>query len=147
MRTRILLHSISSCMVGTIRNRLSKIHQRSSPTVLPTSLEMLNMHYIQSLLLLILSSGALAKPCSTTSTTPLACDYDQWHQERKLVIGPSGQVNIQCWSIGRSVAGNNKWFYLGDRECWVSGRYFGVGCEGRTRIRRERVEMDLLTRI
>ncbi|KAH7394292.1 hypothetical protein BKA66DRAFT_567247 [Pyrenochaeta sp. MPI-SDFR-AT-0127] len=76
-----------------------------------------------------MAAPAIAKPCSATTTAPAPCDYDRWHQERKSVILPSAQVDITCWDLGRSVAGNVKWFYVRDRECWVNSRAFGSNCE------------------
>ncbi|OAL54239.1 hypothetical protein IQ07DRAFT_337264 [Pyrenochaeta sp. DS3sAY3a] len=47
------------------------------------------------------SISASANPCSPAIGTPVPCDYDWWHQERKVVIGRASQVNLQCWDLGR----------------------------------------------
>lgn len=89
------------------------------------------MRFLLTVLAASMASSALAKACGATTTTPSTCDYDQWHQERKTVILPSARVDIACWDFGRSVAGNTKWLYARDRDCWVHSRAFGVNCESK----------------
>ncbi|KAF1851622.1 uncharacterized protein K460DRAFT_38631 [Cucurbitaria berberidis CBS 394.84] len=93
------------------------------------------MQFLYSLLATFAFSFAYAKPCSTSTTTPTTCDYDQWHQERKVLLGPSARINVQCWAPGRSVMGNNRWFYVNDRECWVNSNVFGPRCNGMSTFR------------
>lgn len=83
-----------------------------------------------SLTCVALSISASTKPCSPVVNTPAPCDYDQWDQERKVVIRRGAQVNLQCRDFGRSVAGNNKWFYGRERDCWINSRVLGMACEG-----------------
>ncbi|KAF2820251.1 hypothetical protein CC86DRAFT_412132 [Ophiobolus disseminans] len=81
-----------------------------------------------SYLALALLPLALAKPCPLTPTRPLSCDYDRWHQERRTMLPPNVQINVQCYSLGRSVQGNGKWLYVNAKECWVPAGVFGRGC-------------------
>ncbi|KAH7086408.1 hypothetical protein FB567DRAFT_527868 [Paraphoma chrysanthemicola] len=88
------------------------------------------MHFSSTFAIAILAPLTLAKQCTLTTTRPQACDYDRWHQERKTTIGPGVQVNVQCYSLGRSVQGDGKWLYVRDRECWVPSGVFGSNCAG-----------------
>ena len=88
------------------------------------------MQLLYPLLAIITFTFTYAKPCSTNPTSPSSCDYDQWHQERKLLISRSTQVNVKCWAPGRPVSGNTRWLYVSDKECWVNSRVLGLGCDG-----------------
>ncbi|ORX98525.1 hypothetical protein BCR34DRAFT_577199 [Clohesyomyces aquaticus] len=70
-----------------------------------------------------------AKLCSLDIPRPQPCDIDQWHQERRTTLGPDAALNIRCWDRGRSVTGETRWFYLGDRRCWIPLQALGMECD------------------
>jgi hypothetical protein len=92
------------------------------------STAIMQLHYFTIISLLPL---ALSKPCTFTPPRPLSCDHDRWHQERKVLLGTSRPVDVQCYSLGRNVQGGPKWLYVSDKKCWAPAGIFGRGCGGK----------------
>jgi hypothetical protein len=80
-------------------------------------------------ILLLFPLLGLAKVCSLVTLQPERCDWDQWHQEIRTMIGPSTTVDVRCWDLGRNVADDNKWFYVVSRDCWIPGKVLGTNCQ------------------
>ena len=70
----------------------------------------------------------LSKPCTTRAPIPTPCYYDRWHQEIKTRIGPDGAANVQCWDFGANTSVGNRWFFVRDRQCWLSPTAVSTGC-------------------
>ena len=80
-------------------------------------------------LLLVALPIVLSKPCAIRNPVPTPCYYDQWHQEVKTLIGPSTAPNVQCWDFGAPTAEGSRWFFVKDRQCWLSPVSVTEGCE------------------
>ena len=102
-----------------------------SPLIVDSTFPNLTMHLTLPVFTLLSLPFALGKLCSLHTGRPEPCDYDRWHQERKSTIGPSVRVDVQCYSLGRTVQGSAKWLYIRDRECWIPLKVLGPGCAGK----------------